>query len=357
MLPPTIRVLIIDDSAIARNTLSRILETDPEIEVVGTAPDALIGLRKIAECSPNVLTLDVEMPKMDGLTFLERLMSTRPLPVVMVSAYTSEGSETALRALDLGALEIIEKPSIDVSSGLQELALQITDKVKAAAQAKLKSPQQRFQKQHLRSSRTKLVHPELKKISHSPSIIAIGASTGGTDGLREILAELPTDLPGILIVQHMPKAFTSSFAKSLDRVSQIDVKEAISGDRVKGGLALLAPGDQHLTLKRDVHGYFVELTDEPLVNRHRPSVDILFKSISKCAGGDALGILLTGMGSDGAKGLLGMKQKGAWTIAQKENTCVVYGMPRVAVELGAISEILTPEQIIIRLQLLSSKNG
>ena len=357
MFSPQIRVLIIDDSAIARNTLSRILETDSEIEVVGTAPDALIGFRKIAECSPDVLTLDVEMPKMDGLTFLERLMSTRPMPVVMVSAYTSEGSETALKALDLGALEIIEKPRIDVSSGLKELALQITDKVKAAAQAKLKSPQQRFQRQHLRSSRTHLVHPELKKISHSPSIIAIGASTGGTDGLREILSELPTDLPGILIVQHMPKAFTPSFAKSLDRVSQIDVKEAISGDRVKGGLAMLAPGDQHLTLKRDLHGYFVELTDEPLVNRHRPSVDILFESISKCAGGDALGILLTGMGSDGAKGLLGMKQKGAWTIAQEENTCVVYGMPRVAVELGAPREILTPSEIIIRLQLLSPKGG
>ena len=357
MFSPQIRVLIIDDSAIARNTLSRILETDSEIEVVGTAPDALIGFRKIAECSPDVLTLDVEMPKMDGLTFLERLMSTKPMPVVMVSAYTSEGSETALKALDLGALEIIEKPRIDVSSGLKELALQITDKVKAAAQAKLKSPQQRFQRQHLRSSRTHLVHPELKKISHSPSIIAIGASTGGTDGLREILSELPTDLPGILIVQHMPKAFTPSFAKSLDRVSQIDVKEAISGDRVKGGLAMLAPGDQHLTLKRDLHGYFVELTDEPLVNRHRPSVDILFESISKCAGGDALGILLTGMGSDGAKGLLGMKQKGAWTIAQEENTCVVYGMPRVAVELGAPREILTPSEIITRLQLLSPKGG
>ena len=357
MFSPKIRVLIIDDSAIARNTLSRILETDAEIEVVGTAPDALIGFRKIAECSPDVLTLDVEMPKMDGLTFLERLMSTRPMPVVMVSAYTSEGSETALKALDLGALEIIEKPRIDVSSGLKELALQITDKVKAAAQAKLKSPQQRFQRQHLRSSRTHLVHPELKKISHSPSIIAIGASTGGTDGLREILSELPIDLPGILIVQHMPKAFTPSFAKSLDRVSQIDVKEAISGDRVKGGLAMLAPGDQHLTLKRDLHGYFVELTNEPLVNRHRPSVDILFESISKCAGGDALGILLTGMGSDGAKGLLGMKQKGAWTIAQEENTCVVYGMPRVAVELGAPREILTPSEIITRLQLLSPKGG
>ena len=357
MFSPQIRVLIIDDSAIARNTLSRILETDSEIEVVGTAPDALIGFRKIAECSPDVLTLDVEMPKMDGLTFLERLMSTRPMPVVMVSAYTSEGSETALKALDLGALEIIEKPRIDVSSGLKELALQITDKVKAAAQAKLKSPQQRFQRQHLRRSRTHLVHPELKKISHSPSIIAIGASTGGTDGLREILSELPTDLPGILIVQHMPKAFTPSFAKSLDRVSQIDVKEAISGDRVRGGLAILAPGDQHLTLKRDLHGYFVELTDEPLVNRHRPSVDILFESISKCAGGDALGILLTGMGSDGAKGLLGMKQKGAWTIAQEENTCVVYGMPRVAVELGATREILTPSEIITRLQLLSPKGG
>jgi two-component system chemotaxis response regulator CheB len=348
-----IRVLIIDDSAIARNTLNRILETDPEIEVVGTAPDALIGLRKIKECSPDVLTLDVEMPKMDGLTFLERLMSSKPMPVVMVSAHTSEGSETAMRALKLGALEIIEKPRIDVSSGLQELAFQITDKIKAAAQAKLQTPQQRFQQQFIPGSRTRSTPVQLSKISHSPSVIAIGASTGGTDSLREILAKLSAETPGILIVQHMPKAFTTSFAKSLDRVSQIDVKEAVSGDQLKSGLALLAPGDQHLELKRNIHGYYVELNSETLVNRHRPSVDILFESVSKNAGSDAMGILLTGMGNDGARGLLRMKQTGAWTIAQEESSCVVYGMPRVAAELQATREILNPQQIIKRLQLLT----
>ena len=352
MLPPKIRVLIIDDSAIARNTLSRILETDPEIQVVGTAPDALIGLRKISECLPDVLTLDVEMPKMDGLTFLERLMSSKPMPVVMVSAYTAEGSETAMKALELGALEIIEKPRIDVSSGLQDLALQITDKVKAAAQAKLKTPQQRFHQQVIPDRRIRSNASQLPRIANTPNVIAFGASTGGTDSLREILAELSPETPGILIVQHMPKAFTTSFAKNLDRVSKIRVKEAVSGDRLEPGLALLSPGDQHLELRREAYGYCVELNSGALVNRHRPSVDVLFDSVARNAGIDSMGILLTGMGSDGAKGLLQMRQKGAWTIAQEESSCVVYGMPRVAVELQAPREVLNPQQIIERLGLL-----
>ena len=355
MSPPKVRVLIIDDSAIARNTLSRILESDPEIQVVGTAPDALIGLRKISEYLPDVLTLDVEMPKMNGLTFLERLMSSKPMPVVMVSAYTAEGSETALKALELGALEIIEKPRIDVSTGLQDLALQITDKVKAAAQAKIKTPQQRFHQQVSPGSR---IHSPLalSQITNKPNVVAFGASTGGTDSLREILTELSPKIPGILIVQHMPKAFTTSFAKNLDRISKIRVKEAVSGDRLAPGLALIAPGDQHLELRSEAFGYFVELNSGSLVNRHRPSVDVMFNSVAQHAGIDSMGILLTGMGSDGARGLLRMKQKGAWTIAQEESSCVVYGMPRVAVELSATREILTPEQIITRLQLLSHKN-
>ena len=356
MLPSKIRVLIIDDSAIARNTLSRILESDPEIQVVGTAPDALIGLRKINECLPDVLTLDVEMPKMDGLTFLDRLMSSKPMPVVMVSAYTTEGSETAMKALELGALEIIEKPRIDVSTGLRDLALQITDKVKAAAQAKLKTPQQRFQQKVIPGERIRSPAAKVPQIANTPKVIAFGASTGGTDSLREILAELSLETPGILIVQHMPKAFTTSFAKNLDRVSKIRVKEAVSGDRLEPGLALLSPGDQHLELRSEAYGYFVELNSGSLVNRHRPSVDVLFDSVAQYAGIDSMGILLTGMGSDGAKGLLRMRKKGAWTIAQEESSCVVYGMPRVAVELSATREILTPEQIITRLQLLSHKN-
>ncbi len=356
MLPSKIRVLIIDDSAIARSTLSRILESDLEIQVVGTAPDALIGLRKINECLPDVLTLDVEMPKMDGLTFLDRLMSSKPMPVVMVSAYTTEGSETAMKALELGALEIIEKPRIDVSNGLQDLALQITDKVKAAAQAKIKTPQQRFHQQVSPGARICSPAANLPQITNKPKVVAFGASTGGTDSLREILAELSLETPGILIVQHMPKAFTTSFAKNLDRVSKIRVKEAVSGDRLEPGLALLSPGDQHLELRSEAYGYFVELNSGSLVNRHRPSVDVLFDSVAQYAGIDSMGILLTGMGSDGARGLLRMRQKGAWTIAQEESSCVVYGMPRVAVELSATREILTPEQIITRLQLLSHKN-
>jgi len=271
---------------------------------------------------------------------------------VMVSSYTAEGSETAMKALELGALEIIEKPRIDVSSGLQDLALQITDKVKAAAQAKLKTPQQRFHQQVIPGTRIRSNATQLSRITNTPNVIAFGASTGGTDSLREILAELSPETPGILIVQHMPKAFTTSFAKNLDRVSKIRVKEAVSGDRLEPGLALLSPGDQHLELRREAYGYCVELNSGALVNRHRPSVDVLFDSVARNAGIDSMGILLTGMGSDGAKGLLQMRQKGAWTIAQEESSCVVYGMPRVAVELQAPREVLNPQQIIERLGLL-----
>ena len=348
MADSKIRVLIIDDSAIARNTLTRILETDSKIEVVGTAPDALIGLKKIRQLQPDVLTLDVEMPRMDGLSFLERLMSSQPMPVVMVSAHTGEGSEAALKALELGAVEIVEKPRIEVNKRLQEIALEITEKVKAAAIARLKNPQQRFQELVVPHKASRSLVPEVLW-TNSPQIIAIGASTGGTEVIREILSDLPAEMPGIHITQHMPKAFTSSFAKSLDRSAKIAVKEGEHRERLRPGLALLAPGEIHMRLQKDKVGFYVSLDDDPPINRHRPSIDALFGSVASAVGENSIGVLLTGMGGDGALGMQAMHRKGAWTIAQEESTCVVYGMPRVAVELNAVNEVLKPEQIVDRL--------
>ncbi len=337
------KVLIIDDSAVIRHLLTEILN-QADIEVVGTAQDPILAKNKIRDLKPDVITLDVEMPRMDGLTFLAELMKTDPIPVVMVSALTQKGCETTLRALELGAIDYITKPSIDVSSGVINLGDEIIKKVRLAAKAKVR--QVKVEPKVKTSSST------LALTSTSDKIIAIGASTGGTQAVTEIIMKLPESTPGILVVQHMPPVFTRSFAERLNSISRIDVKEAVSGDRVLRGTALIAPGNRHMTVKRSGAMYYVEIIDGPMVNFVRPSVDVLFRSVAKYAGRNAVGVILTGMGEDGARGMLEMKEAGAFTIAQDEASSVVFGMPKRAIELGAVDKVAPLDEIPLLLAQL-----
>jgi len=346
-----IKVLIIDDSALVRQTLFDILSADPEIEVVGAAADPYIAAQKISEVTPDVITLDVEMPRMDGLTFLKKLMSQHPIPVVIISTLTEKGTDTALHALELGAVEVVAKPKVNTKELLEKVSRELREKIKIASVAfvKRKSPSD-----HLSSTD---VAPKLsadailsRKTSHSliqttEIVIAVGASTGGTEALKTFLTSMPVNSPGIVIVQHMPELFTKQFAKRLDTICLITVKEAENGDAVLPGQALIAPGNMHLLLKRSGARYHVEVKEGPLVNRHRPSVDVLFRSVARYAGKNAVGVIMTGMGDDGAKGLLEMKEAGAFTIAQDEKSCVVFGMPKEAIKLNAAQEILPLNQI------------
>ncbi len=351
-----LRVLVVDDSAVVRQSLSSILGSDPDIEVMGTAADPIIAVKKIMKEVPDVITLDIEMPRMDGLTFLRKIMSQHPIPVVIISSLTTEGTETAMKALEYGASEIIGKPAMNAAKFINESKIMICDAVKAASQAKLS-------RKKIVNNAPTLPPPKLEvkpkysadvilqrgsasdRITLTEKVIVLGASTGGTEAIRTFLRNLPPKMPGIAIVQHMPEGFTKSFANSLNNICDLEVKEAENGDKLYQGRVLIAAGNYHMLLKRVGKEYFVEVKEGPLVNRHRPSVDVLFRSASRYAGKNAIGILLTGMGNDGAKGLLELKESGANTIAQDEQSSVVYGMPKEAVKLGAANHILSLDQI------------
>ncbi|MDP2029779.1 MAG: chemotaxis response regulator protein-glutamate methylesterase [Thiobacillus sp.] len=332
-----IKVLIVDDSALIRGVMKEIINSQPDMEVVGVAPDPLVARDLIKQTNPDVLTLDVEMPKMDGLEFLEKLMRLRPMPVVMVSSLTERGSEITLRALELGAVDFVTKPKISIQSVMLEYTELIADKIRAASLAKVK---QRTVSQDANGQAASPVLASLRNpLTSSEKLIIIGASTGGTEAIRAFLMQLPPDCPGILITQHMPEGFTRSFANRLDKLCRISVKEAEGGERIMPGHAYLAPGHSHLLLVRSGANYMTKLDQGPPVNRHRPSVDVLFSSAAKNAGKNAVGVILTGMGKDGAAGMLEMKQSGAYNVAQDEASCVVFGMPKEAIAMGGTHEV------------------
>jgi len=352
-----IRVLVIDDSALIRSVMKEIIDREKDMECVGMAPDPLVAREMIKTLNPDVLTLDVEMPKMDGLDFLERLMRLRPTPVVMVSTLTERGSSITFRALELGAVDFVSKPKLDIVRGMEEYAGDITDKIRAAAQARVRRAavappvQEKF-------SADAILPSVAGRFSSTEKLIIIGASTGGTEAIKEVLTRLPADVPGILVTQHMPENFTKSFAERLNGLCKISVKEAEHNERVLPGHAYIAPGHSHLLLKRSGANYMTELNQGPPVNRHRPSVDVLFRSAANVAGANAMGIILTGMGKDGAQGLLEMKQAGSFTIAQDEASCVVFGMPREAILVGAAGEVLPLQNIARRtLEYLAAQGG
>lgn len=339
-----IRTLIVDDSALVRQILTQILRSDPDIEVVGSASDPYIAREKIKKLNPDVLTLDIEMPRMDGITFLKNLMRLRPMPVVMVSSLTEKGAEVTLEALELGAVDFVAKPKDDLKRQLQEYSETIIEKVKMAARAKvrpLETPvESKPQLKEKYSVDAVLGKSKPQKTdADMPPLIAIGASTGGTEAIREVLVNLPADFPGIVITQHIPEAFSGPFALRLDRSCALHVKEAETGDVILPGHAYVAPGSHHLLVVRKNGKYVCELNDGPPVNRHRPSVDVLFRSVAQAAGEHAVGVILTGMGNDGALGMKELWELGAQTIAQDENTSVVWGMPGEAVKGGGVDVI------------------
>ncbi|MGK6307192.1 protein-glutamate methylesterase/protein-glutamine glutaminase [Variovorax sp. DT-64] len=340
-----IRVLCVDDSALIRSVMTELINSQSDMTVVGTAADPLVARDLIKQTNPDVLTLDVEMPRMDGLEFLEKLMRLRPMPVVMVSSLTERGSEIALRALELGAIDFVTKPRLGVRDGLIQYTEHIAGKIRAAAQARLLPSRPAAARPAAESAQEPLLRSPLLS---TEKLIIIGASTGGTEAIREVLQPLPPDAPAVLIAQHMPPGFTRSFAQRLDGLCRINVKEAEQGERVLPGYAYIAPGGWHLALGRSGANYVAQLNQEPPVNRHRPSIDVLFDSAARHAGKNAIGMILTGMGRDGAEGLLRMRQAGAHTLSQDEASCVVYGMPREAVLLGAVDEVSPLNEITRR---------
>jgi len=328
-----IKVMVVDDSAVVRKVFKEELSREKDIEVVGTAPDPYVARDKIVRLNPDVITLDIEMPRMDGLTFLKKLMKYYPLPVIIVSSLTRKGGKLGMEAISLGALEVISKPSSAYSVG--EMSVQLIDKIRAVARVKVEKKGER--KSH-EGIQTQTVSKPLSKTTNK--VIAIGASTGGTEALKVVLTAMPPNAPGILVVQHMPAHFTTSFAERLNELSAMTIKEAGDGDSLVNGTALIAPGNYHMLLKRSGAKYYVQVKKGPLVNHQRPAVDVLFHSVANYAGSNAIGVILTGMGSDGALGLLKMKEAGARTVAQDEKSCIVFGMPKEAIKLGAADKVV-----------------
>lgn len=338
-----IRVLVVDDSALIRSLMREIIQQDPELQLIGLAPDAYAARDLIKQHNPDVITLDVEMPRMDGLTFLEKLMAARPTPVVMISSLTESGSEATFRAMELGAVDFVAKPKLGIREGMEAYAQDIRDKIRAASLARpRRRPAARRESPEAIAGLSALPR---QPIVGTEKIIALGASTGGTEALKDVLRELPADCPGIVITQHMPPGFTRTFAARLDRLSRLKVVESVGGERILPGHAFVAPGDRHLLVERSGANYVTRLSDAPPVQRHRPAVDPMFQSVAQCAGRNVIAALLTGMGKDGALGLKAIHEAGGHTIAQNEASCVVYGMPREAVSLGAAEEVLPLDSI------------
>ncbi|MBL3571011.1 chemotaxis response regulator protein-glutamate methylesterase [Rhodovulum visakhapatnamense] len=341
-----IRVLLIDDSASIRIAFKKLIAEDPGLELIGAAPDPFVAVEMMRDRLPDVLLLDLQMPRMDGLTFLRKIMSQRPLPVVVISAFTKSGSEASFKALELGAAEVLAKPSVSTPDERREAAIRISDAIRAAVQSRQPRARSARVAGPIQVGDRHTADVILPRIATAPGfsgppVIAIGASTGGTEALKVVLEALPSGLPPIAVVQHMPQHFTRAFADRLNLTCRLHVKEAETGEVLTPGVAVIAPGHRHLVLRRSGKLYRVELHDGPCVARHRPSVDVLFRSVAQAAGGGAVAAILTGMGDDGAQGMAELHQAGAWTLAQDEASCVVYGMPRAAVELGAVDRVAT----------------
>lgn len=325
----TIKVLVVDDSALIRSLLSEIINAQPDMFLVGAAPDAYVARELVNRFTPDVITLDIEMPKVDGLTFLDKLMQARPTPVVMISTLTEQGADATMRALELGAVDFVAKPKLGITEGVAQYEALIVEKIRLASVANIKKKETRPKKRSLVTS-----------ISGTEKIIAIGASTGGTEAIKEVLVQLPANSPAVIITQHMPPGFTTTYAKRLDSLCQIKVSEVQGKERILPGNAYLAPGNYHLAIERSGADYIATLLDSERVSGHKPSVDVMFNSLVKCAAQNTVAVLMTGMGKDGAAGMLALHQKGAYTLAQDEESCVVFGMPKEAINLGGVDEVL-----------------
>jgi two-component system chemotaxis response regulator CheB len=355
---PKIKVLVVDDSALIRALFKEIIDQEEDMEVVATARDPIVAREKIREMQPDVITLDIEMPRMDGLEFLEKLMRLHPLPVLMISTLTAQGSDATLRALELGAVDYIHKPKIDVKNKLETYAAEITEKIRIVAQANVrplhgssasKPPTNNNTVKPVKTQRAVKANTDAKNDLEREKLIVIGASTGGTEAIKEVLIEMPANCPPILVVQHMPEGFTKSYATRLNSLCEIDVAEAVHGERIVAGRAYLAPGGFHLSILRTGSYYSCQVTEESKVNHHRPSVDVLFHSVAKQAKSEVIGVILTGMGKDGAAGLKVLHDLGYKTFAQDEKSCVVFGMPKEAIARGAADEIAPLNEIANRI--------